>query len=554
MAESQSQTGGSASEGNVTPVRHFHSGSTDWHIHDGEHDDHFHDLGEAMSPEDMIAMQEEIWKLENVELTTVGVDIGSSTSHLMFAKVHLKRLGDALSSRFVVVNREVLWRSRILLTPYLPDNRIDALSLGEFIRESYKAAGLAREDIDSGAIILTGEALRRSNARAIADLFADEAGKFVCASAGHNLEALMAAHGSGAVELSRQLGQTILNVDIGGGTTKFALIHKGEILGSAALSVGGRLVAQKERRIERLEPPARQVATDLGIDLEPGQEFSSDDEHALVKRFVEILIAQIRGEDPDGVARELLITDPLVFEYKPDALTFSGGVSEYVYGRETAEFGDLGGALARELLAAVATGHLDVPILDPGQGIRATVIGASQFSVQVSGNTITISDDVLPLHNLPVLFPRLDPDGDINPAHVAAEVRRAADRFDLAIGHDPVAVALRWRGDPLYPRLRALGEGLVKGLEHAIEHEMPIVLLLDGDVGKSIGEILRRELGVHGPLVSIDGLDLNEFDYVDLGDVIMPANVVPIVIKSLLFSSGSQLSTAPHHKEHHDAH
>lgn len=225
---------------------HDHGHSHDHaHGHGHDHDDPFHDHhGEALSPEELAAIEEGVWRLENVELTTVGVDIGSSTSHLMFARVHLHRIGDGLSSRFVVVNREMLWRSPILLTPYRADMTIDAERLGAFIHEAYQAAGLRRSDVDSGAIILTGEALKRRNARAIADLFASESGKFVCASAGHHMEALMAGHGSGAVALSRREQRTILNVDVGGGTSKFALIHNGELLGTAAVAVGGRLVVR----------------------------------------------------------------------------------------------------------------------------------------------------------------------------------------------------------------------------------------------------------------------------------------------------------------------
>src|SRR5215210_2156161 len=166
------------------------------------------------------------WAADNVELTTVGIDIGSSTSHLMFAQVHLQRLSTALSSRFVVVDRKVLWQSPILLTPYVADFTIDTEKLAAFITRSYVDAGLTRAEVDSGAVILTGEALKRRNARAIADLFSEDAGKFVCASAGHHMECQMAAHGSGAVRLSRGHGVCILNVDIGGGTTKFALIDK----------------------------------------------------------------------------------------------------------------------------------------------------------------------------------------------------------------------------------------------------------------------------------------------------------------------------------------
>src|SRR5246500_3980454 len=138
-------------------------------------------------------VREVIWASDNVELTTVGIDIGSSTSHLMFARVHLQRLSGALSSRFVVVERKILWQSPILLTPYRGDYTIDVDDLGGFIGGCYAYAGIEPETVDSGAVILTGEALKRRNARAIADLFSEEAGKFVCASAGHHMECQMAA-------------------------------------------------------------------------------------------------------------------------------------------------------------------------------------------------------------------------------------------------------------------------------------------------------------------------------------------------------------------------
>ena len=171
-----------------------------------------------------------IWSQETVELTTVGIDIGSSTSHLLFAKVTLQRQTQGLSSRFVVIGREVVWRSDVMLTPFLRDDTIDAAALGHFIAASYKEAGFAKSDVDSGAVILTGEAIKRRNARAIDELFAEEAGKFVCATAGHKLECLLAAHGSGAVQLSKDRNTSVLHVDIGGGTTKLALVDKGVVL------------------------------------------------------------------------------------------------------------------------------------------------------------------------------------------------------------------------------------------------------------------------------------------------------------------------------------
>src|SRR5262249_52234870 len=220
----------------------------------------------AMSDEERSAIAQYIWNQENIELSTIGIDIGSSTSHLLFAKVLLQRQSQGLSSRFAVVHRQVVWRSPIMLTPFLPDGAIDAGKRGAFIADCYREAGFARDDVDTGAAILSGEAIKRRNARAIDELFAAEAGKFVCAPAGHKLESTLAAHGSCAVRLSRERGTCILHVDIGGGPTKLALIDKGVFVGVAAFAVGGRLIAADESGdFTRVDDSARLVADALGV-------------------------------------------------------------------------------------------------------------------------------------------------------------------------------------------------------------------------------------------------------------------------------------------------
>ncbi len=297
--------------------------------HEGDGDHHLHE----MSVDALGAVRELIWKIDNVELTTVGIDIGSSTSHLMFSRVHLQRKTQQLSSQFVVVDRTVLWRSPILLTPFLPDNTIDAVRLGEFIGESYRSAGLARDEVDTGAVILTGEAIKRTNAEAIAELFAADAGKFVCASAGHHLECVLAANGSGAVAMSRQQGSTVLNVDIGGGTTKLALVSNGEILGTCALAVGGRLIAfDAHGRLARIDESAQHTARLHDIALEVGAQVTPADVERIVGSLADAVIALIRQERPTGLARELLLIPANIDAAVPDAITFSGGVSEYIYG------------------------------------------------------------------------------------------------------------------------------------------------------------------------------------------------------------------------------
>jgi ethanolamine utilization protein EutA len=485
-------------------------------------------------------LRETIWAADNVELTTVGIDIGSSTSHLMFARVHLSRLATGLSSRFVVVERKVLWQSPILLTPYLPDFTIDTGQLAEFINGAYADAGLTRAKVDSGAVILTGEALKRTNARAIADLFSAESGKFVCASAGHHMECQLAAHGSGAVKLSKQRSKVLLNVDIGGGTTKLALIRDGALLATCAIAVGGRLVVEEPGNgLTRIEQPAIEVAESLGIELALGKPLAVRDRARMVARMTDEVIAMMRLAEPDDLARRLLVTEPWPREFAGlhvDAIAFSGGVAEYIYGRETGEFGDLGGDLAHEIRHALSDRRVSAAIWDPGQGIRATVIGAAQFSVQTSGNTILITDPkILPLHNLPVLSCSLDLAYEIKPEVVTAAVRAALAESDRADGEGPIALAFPWHGDPLHARLAAVGQGIAAAVPKTIAAGHPLVLLIDGDVGKSLGRVVHYETAPGANVVAIDGVQLKQFDYVDIGSVIDVSNVVIVIIKSLLF-------------------
>src|SRR6266496_2504846 len=389
-----------------------------------------------VSPDD-VAVNEVAWTADNVELTTVGIDIGSSTSHLMFARVHLQRLATALSSRFVVVERKILWQSPILLTPYRPDYTIDVDDLAGFIGGCYAYAGVEREKVDSGAVILTGEALKRRNARAIADLFSEEAGKFVCASAGHHMECQMAAHGSGAVALSRGHNATLLNVDIGGGTTKFALIENGRILATCAIAVGGRLIVEEDV-LARIEQPVYKIAEAAGIELALGAPLAPSDRRRIAARMARMIMGLIDLRQAGELARSLLVTEPWPAELANrgiDAITFSGGVSEYLYKREARRFGDLGFDLAEELRHALAHRRDLPPVWDPGQGIRATVIGAAQFSVQISGNTILIADpDKLPLQNLPVLSCKFGLGDEITAGAVAAAMRSALTRADFEEG------------------------------------------------------------------------------------------------------------------------
>jgi ethanolamine utilization protein EutA len=482
------------------------------------------------------AVARTIWAQDNLAFTTVGIDIGSSTSHLLFAKVALQRQSQGHSSRFVVIGRDIVWRSPILLTPFLADGLIDAAVLGGFIDRCYSEAGFTKDEVDGGAVILTGEAIKRKNARAIDELFAAQAGKFVCASAGHRLEARLAAHGSGAVALSKDRGICLLHIDIGGGTTKLALIDRGTIVGLAAFAVGGRLIAADARGDwTRVDHSARLVADDLSVNVSPQALADESVRRRMAQRLAAAAAAIIFDAPLDPLARSLTLTEPLPRKIAPAALTFSGGVAEYIFGQENSEFGDIAKPLA-QALARELSARSGLPLIDPGQRIRATVIGASQFTVQVSGKTIYLPDPyVLPVRNVPVVRITMD-SGLPDRARTAAEISTALGEIDLEKSAN-VAIGFSWRDDPEHSRLRAAAEAIADALQPMQERIKLLLLAIDGDIGKTFGRLIHRELNWPGKIVCLDGVELHEFDYIDVGELVAPPGVVPVVIKSLLFAA-----------------
>ena len=507
-----------------------------------------------------------IWLQDNVWLVSVGIDIGSAGTQVIFSRLHLRRLGEELSSRYYVVSRETLFQSPVAFTPYRSPSsprmgepgqaeRIDERALGAIIDDAYAAAGIMPSEVDTGVVILTGEALRRENAEAIANVLAEHGGDFVCTTAGHHMEAMLAAYGSGAARVSHDAGKRILNVDIGGGTTKLAVLDGGRVVATAAIHVGGRLqVVDPAGRIVRLDPAGQMLAAEAGFEWELGDQAAPEEMAHVADWMADTLIAAIGQRLPPALAEKLYLTEAIRELGRIDGIMISGGVGEFVYGRETRDFGDMGRLLGRALRQRINAGALAWPLLPPGECIRATALGASEYSVQLSGSTIYVSDPraLLPRRNLQVLRPRFDCSGEIDPDRLATAIRAAFRSVDLEDGEADAALAFRWAGAPSYARLSAFASGLAQGLAKTIAAHRPLYIVLDGDVAQMLGAILKEEMGVASPALVIDGIVLHAFDFVDLGRIRMPSFTVPITIKSLVFKDHH----LHHHLEHahHDAH
>ena len=476
---------------------------------------------------------------DEIHLTSVGVDIGSSTSHLVFSRLVLERL----DNRYVVTQREVFHESDVLLTPYAADMSIDATKLGAFVDAQYKAANIEPEAIDTGALILTGVAVRRRNARAIGELFAAQAGKFVSVSAGDALETTLAAFGSGAVARSIREAARVMNIDIGGGTSKIAVADKGDVIEITAIDVGARVIAlDANGKVERVEEAGKRFAADVGVPLEIGKPLSPADARKIAERMADRLFEACSAKELSKETAALMRVDALKNQQRPEKVSFSGGVSEYIYGREATAYGDLGPLLGAAIRARVE-GWRGVEIVMPDQGIRATVVGASQYTVQVSGSTIFVAPaSTLPLRSVPAITPELPllPE-QLKPADIAAAILASLKKLDLGDGRQPVAMCYRWEGSATWQRLDDFCAGVALGLKAVLDKGHPLVLVGESDVGGLVGIHAHEETKLKNPIVSIDGVNLKEFDFVDIGAMLPASGAVPVVIKSLVFPTTTAL-------------
>ncbi len=497
-----------------------------------------------------------LWQRDNVTFWSVCIDIGSAGTQILFSRMHLQRQAVDLSTRYLVVERETLFESPISLTPYRSESLIDERALGTLIDEAYGAAGLHPNDIDTGVVILTGEALRRDNAERITRILSETCGDLVCATAGHHMEAMLAAHGSGAVQASYDRRERILNIDIGGGTTKLSVIDNGKVLSTAAIHIGARLLAvDANARIERLDPAGQTHAARAGLTWRVGDAVTNAELDIVAESMANDLVAVLTNPTPPPDVMELYLTDPISELTRIDSVVFSGGVAEFFYDRENRDFGDLGRRLGQALRRRVDSGELPWTLLLDSQGIRSTALGGSEFTAQLSGNTVYISDPeaLLPRRNIQVVRPDFDFTENFDVDRLAGAIRRHMEMFDLDGTDADIVLAFHWEGSPEFRRIEALAEGIRRAAAERITRGKPLYVILDADIAMNLGAILREDSGIDNEVLVIDGLALWDFDYVDLGRMRLPSRTVPVTIKSLVFRDAPE-SSRRQERIHHQPH
>lgn len=446
--------------------------------------------------------------MDNETILSAGIDIGTTTTHLV-----ISRLGISISKGFGVVpsaqitSKEILYKSPVYFTPLLENGDIDGAGVAEIIEKEYNAAGIARADLKSGAVIITGESAAKGNARSVIDSISALAGDFIAAQAGSELESLLAGRGAGADILSKESGARVAAVDIGGGTTNISVFEDGECESTACLNIGGRLVREENGRL-CVSPVIKKFTAQNNIEITDLK--SSVTELNRLCEWLAKRIFTVLGFYGGGI-EEYLITDHPLGKKRPETVLFSGGVAECM--GKTAEdfaYGDIGVLLARAVEKEIKT--LGIRTAEPlGGAIRATVIGAGQFSLEISGSTIRYSDITLPLKNLPC-------------------VQRLSD-----IGSAPCAICLNGKKAPSFSELCETAEKIVAASRELIKKKIPIVVILKEDCSMALGNCIKRLLPNGCAFLCADGISCKSGDYIDIGKPVAGGMAVPVIVKTLVF-------------------
>jgi len=450
-------------------------------------------------------------------LLSVGLDVGTTSTQMILSELVIEnKAGNFSVPEMEIAQREIRYKSPVHFTPLLGIDRVDAAALREMIAGEYEKAGIQREDVDTGAIIITGETSRKENARAVLQELSGFAGDFVVATAGPDLESVLAAKGAGADSYSQRTGKRVLHMDIGGGTSNLALIEDGKIVATGCLNVGGRLLKfDSHGKVTYISPVLGGICPFVVGDRVTEQ---------AVAEVAETLVQAM--EMAAGLRERSILLEKLwtaesgeCWQAKGNGLviSFSGGVADCIdEDVPWLEYGDMGPVLGR----AIRNSRLCKGDYVLGsETIRATVIGAGCHSAQLSGSTVFHRGVEFPIKNVPVVNIPCEMQENLTET-----VRRELGKQETA-----AVIALPGLAAPAYEQVQKLAEQIAAGCTSG-----PVYVCVEQDMAKALGQALAVRISRERPILCIDRVKLGEGSYLDVGSPVGPA--LPVVIKTLVLS------------------
>ncbi len=448
-------------------------------------------------------------------LCSVGLDVGTTTTQLILSELTVENRASAFAVPDLSISqRRVIYESPVYFTPLLHGELVDGEAIARLVEGEYEKAGIGRSQVDTGAVIITGETSRKENAETVLSQLSGFAGEFVVATAGPDLESVLAARGAGAEALSEQTRKPVLHMDIGGGTSNLALIKDGTIVATGCLNVGGRLIKrEKSGKLTYVSP----VLAGL-TDLRPG-DYPAEDQILSIARILTSALEMAAGLRPATGLLDRLLTREAggwqIPEEKDLILSFSGGVADCIQAKlDPLAFGDMGPELGQAIAGSLlCRGEYRLG----AQTIRATVIGAGCHSTQLSGSTVYFQNVQLPLKNLPVAVLNATQQLD------SGAIAQALARMDS----DRVVLAIPGFAAPNHDQVRQLAEAVCRGFGGR-----PVYICLEQDMAKALGHSLSLRLPPDTECLCIDRLRLKPGSYLDIGLPVGPA--LPVVIKTIV--------------------